>query len=110
MGSREKQDGTGRWLIDFTWLFSKAIILQLSELQSLGAASYSLVLGAPTSSQASSDTILHHPSEVNFLQKQLSSFQIQTSKKVKDKVVHSFSKVIIMMFFYLLDIHRSLFV
>lgn len=70
----EKQDGTDRLLIAFNWLLSKAIVLQLSEFQSLGAASYSHALETHTSSQASSVTILHHPSEVNFLQKQLSSF------------------------------------
>lgn len=70
----EKQDGTDRILIAFTWLLSKAIILQLSEFQSLGTASYCCILGTPTSSKASSVTILHQPSEVNFLQKQVSSF------------------------------------
>lgn len=70
----EKQDSTDKLLVAFTWLLSKAIILQLSEFQSLGVASYSHVLRTPTSSKASSVTILHHPSEINFLQKQLSSF------------------------------------
>lgn len=42
----QKLDGTGRRLTDFLWLFSQAVISQLSELQCLGAALRSHMLGA----------------------------------------------------------------
>lgn len=47
----QKLDGTGRRLTDFLWLFSKSVISQLPELQCLGAASCSHMLGARGAAQ-----------------------------------------------------------